>query len=222
MSISENLRNLQQQVPSNVKIIAVSKTQPVDIIMELYNAGHRLFGENKVQELLLKQSPLPHDIEWHFMGHLQRNKVRYIIPFISMIQSIDSFRLLQEVNKEAQKISRIVPCLLQFHIASEETKYGLDWNEAVEIFESPDYTTLQSIQLCGVMGMATLTNDPSILATEFRNLTSIFARIKENYFYGDPAFSEISMGMSGDYQQAIKMGSTIIRVGTLIFGERNQ
>ncbi len=221
MCISENLRNLQHQVPSNVKIIAVSKTQQVDRILELYHTGHRLFGENKVQELLLKQNALPHDIEWHFIGHLQRNKVRHLIPFISMIQSIDSFRLLQEVNKEAQKNSRIVPCLLQFHVASEETKYGLDWNEAVELLESAEYATLASIQLCGVMGMATMTSDPSILAAEFRKLTSIFTRIKENYFCDDPAFNEISMGMSGDYQLAIELGSTIIRVGTLIFGERN-
>jgi len=220
MSISENLQNLKERIPPAVKLIAVSKNQPINVIRELYEAGHRVFGENKVQELLEKKYALPEDIEWHFIGHLQRNKVKHIIPFVSMIQSIDSFRLLEQVNKEAQKISRIVPCLLQFHIATEETKYGFTWNEAIEILESPEYATWKWIRLCGVMGMATFTNETTVVEAEFRYLKSIFTRIKESYFVQDPGFHEVSMGMSGDYQLAIQQGSTLIRIGTIIFGER--
>ena len=189
--------------------------------MEAYAAGHRSFGENKPQEMITKQPELPEDIEWHFIGHLQSNKVKYLAPFVAMIESVDSLKLLKEINKQATKNGRIINCLLQFHIATEETKFGLDLGEAAGILESDEYRGMQNIRICGVMGMATFTDNEEVLRKEFSVLRSIFHELKERYFRHDESFREISMGMSGDYMIAIEEGSTIVRVGTSIFGERN-
>jgi len=220
MEISENLSLLHRCIPPHVQVIAVSKTQDQEAIMEAYAAGHRSFGENKVQELTTKALALPSDIHWHFIGHLQTNKVRSIVPFIHLIHSIDTFKLLQEVEKEAGKINRVIPCLLQFHIATEETKFGLDLGEAFEILESPVYKAMKHILIKGLMGMATYTDDEDLIRQEFRKLRDGFIRIKARFFTLDNEFSVLSMGMSGDYKLAIEEGSTMVRIGTAIFGER--
>lgn len=211
----------KQLASTNTKLVAVSKTKPTEEILKLYQKGHRVFGENKAQELTEKYETLPKDIEWHFIGHLQRNKVKYLAPFIAMLHAIDSLRLLKEVNKQAKKNDRIIPCLLQFHIAEEETKYGLDLTEAKEILESEAFQKMKNVQICGVMGMATYTDDEQQVKKEFDQLGKIFAGLKAEYFSDNPAFKEISMGMSGDYPIAQKAGSTMVRIGTLLFGERN-
>jgi len=221
MHMKENLRKLKKELPGSVRLVVVSKTQSPEVIRKVYDAGHRIFGENKVQELIAKQPELPGDIEWHFIGHLQRNKVRQIVPVTAMIHSIDSLRLLREVNKEAAKVNRVIDCLLQFHIAAEESKSGLDWEEAVEILESPAYKEMQNIRLCGVMGMATFTDETETITREFSHLRSIFQQLQSAFFSNDPEFREISMGMTGDYRLAIDQGSTIVRIGTAIFGPRN-
>jgi len=220
MSVSINLKKIQSTLPSSVKLVVVSKTHPVDTIMEVYNAGHRVFGENKAQELISKQPLLPNDIEWHFIGHLQTNKVKYIVPFINLIHSVESFKILKEINKEGCKNNRIVDCLLQFYIASEETKYGLSLEEAEEILNSDDYKKMSNVRVCGVMGMATFTDNKQQVSNEFNNLKQIFNKLKTKYFNSNKAFKEISMGMSDDYLVAIEQGSTIVRVGTAIFGSR--
>ena len=219
--IAINIISLKRQIPSSVKLVAVSKTKPVSDILVAYNAGHRIFGENRVQELISKKDLLPDDIEWHLIGHLQTNKVKYIIPFISMIHSVDSFKLLKVINSEAEKISRVVDCLLQFHIAAEETKFGFDLDEVVSMISSAGFSLLNSVRLCGVMGMATFTEDESQIRNEFRYLAGCFKELKGKYFRENNSFREISMGMSGDYKIAIEEGSTIIRLGSVIFGERN-
>lgn len=218
MTLQENLQNLMREIPSGVKLLAVSKTQSIEKIRTLYDAGQRIFGENKVQELIAKQPKLPGDIEWHFIGHLQRNKVKFIIPFTTLIQSIDSFRLLKEVDKEARKIARTVNCLLQFHIATEETKFGLDWEEAVAMLTSAEFSGLRNVHICGVMGMATFTDNQTLIRQEFRQLNSIFHRLKKRFFHGSDDFSELSMGMTNDYRSAIEEGSTLVRIGTMLFG----
>lgn len=220
MSIRENLGLLYQSIPPGVRVIAVSKTQSAEAITEAYNAGQRAFGENKVQELLAKSAVLPTDIQWHFIGHLQSNKVKAIVPVIHMIHSIDSLKLLKEVNKEAAKAEREVSCLLQIYIASEETKFGLDPEEAFQILASEEYKSMKNISIRGLMGMATFTDNETLVRQEFRNLKECFARIKDLYFSENSEFSEISMGMSGDYSLAIEEGSTMVRTGTAIFGER--
>ncbi|MEE4257611.1 MAG: YggS family pyridoxal phosphate-dependent enzyme [Bacteroidales bacterium] len=220
MSVSENLSDIKRKIPPHVRLVAVSKTKPVSDVMEAYAAGHRIFGENKAQELITKQPELPDDIEWHFIGHLQRNKVKYMAQFVEMIESVDSLKLLKEINKQAVKFGRTINCLLQFHIASEETKFGLDLGEAEEILDSEDYRVMENIRLCGVMGMATFTTDELILRKEFSSLRMLFTTLKEKYFQQDESFREISMGMSGDYMIAIEEGSTNVRVGTAIFGAR--
>jgi PLP dependent protein len=219
--IAQNIISLKQQIPSAVKLVAVSKTKPVADILEAYKTGHRWFGENRVQELLSKKDLLPGDIEWHLVGHLQSNKVRYIVPFISMIHSVDSFRLLKTIDFEAKKINRRVDCLLQFHIAREETKFGFTMDEADEMIASESFSQLESVRLCGLMGMATFTDDMNQVRAEFRNLMGYFKMLKERYFLRFPFFSEVSMGMSGDFRVAIEEGSTIIRIGSIIFGERS-
>ena len=221
MQIEENLLKLKQNIVSSVKLVVVSKTQSPKTIRMVYDTGHRVFGENKVQDFVAKHPKLPADIEWHFIGHLQRNKVRQIVPITALIHSIDSLRLLQEVNKEAAKVDRVIDCLLQFHISTEETKFGLDWKEASEILESQSYDEMQHIRICGVMGMATFTNKTALITKEFSNLRSIFQKLQNTFFNNDPGFREISMGMTGDYQLAIDQGSTIVRIGTAIFGPRN-
>jgi pyridoxal phosphate enzyme (YggS family) len=220
--IVSNLNYLKSHVAASVKIVAVSKTRPVSDILEAYNTGQRCFGENRVQEILNKKDHLPGDIEWHLIGHLQSNKVKAVVPFISMIQSIDSLKLLAAVNTEAQKINRVVDCLLQLHIASEETKFGFSFKELSAIIELPGFKSMNNIRVCGVMGMATFTSDIAQVRKEFVNLSEYFKILKNRFFEADPHFKEISMGMSGDYEIALKEGSTMIRIGSLIFGERNK
>jgi pyridoxal phosphate enzyme (YggS family) len=219
-SVRESLEELKEQIPGHVKLVAVSKIQPLEKIMEAYHAGHRYFGENKAQELIRKQPDLPHDIEWHFIGHLQRNKVKYLAPFVKMIESVDSKRLLQEINKQALRFGRVLDCLLQFHIATEESKFGFSLDEAVELLNDPETPGLENVRIRGVMGMATFTDDKEKIRTEFRNLKRIYDRLKKQFFMDDESFKEISMGMSGDYKIAIEEGSTIVRIGTAVFGER--
>lgn len=211
---------LQQLAPTQTKLIAVSKTHPPERVMELYNQGQRIFGENRVQELTTKYEALPKDIDWHLIGHLQTNKVKYIAPFVACIHSVDSLKLLAEIDKQAAKHGRVIDCLLQFHIAEEETKFGLDEAEAAELLQSPDFQALKNVRITGVMGMATFTDDQVQVQREFRQLKRIFDNLKTRFFQNQPSFKEISMGMSGDYLLAVEEGSTMVRVGTLLFGAR--
>lgn len=220
MTIAEQLQELKKEIPASVTLVAVSKTKPVEVIREAYDAGQRVFGENKVQEMVDKHDQLPQDISWHLIGHLQTNKVKYIAPFVDLIHSVDSYKLLQEINKQAQKHNRVIPCLLQFHIASEETKFGLSFEEAKEILEDRDFVHLDNVELVGVMGMASFTDDEEIVRREFQSLYSYFLLIKSHFFKLNPAFKHISMGMSGDYALAIEEGSTMVRVGSKLFGGR--
>lgn len=219
--IRSNIKYLLSQIPPQVKLVAVSKTKPVADILVAYNAGQKIFGENRVQELLKKKDLLPSDIEWHLIGHLQTNKVKLIVPFVSMIQSVDSFRLLKTINDEARKTGRTVNCLLQLHIAKEETKFGFSFQEVTDMLRDSSVRTLDSIKICGVMGMATFTDDKDMVRAEFRYLADCFRKLKTDYFPGNADFKEISMGMSGDFAIAISEGSTMVRIGSLIFGERN-
>jgi pyridoxal phosphate enzyme (YggS family) len=203
-----------------VRLVAVSKTKPVDMILDLYNQGQRIFGENRAQELAEKYDQLPRDIQWHMIGHLQKNKVKYIAPFVSMIESCDSLRLMGTINKEAAKHDRVIPILLQMRIATEETKYGLSLNDVRDILNSDQYLSYDHIRVAGLMGMATFTDNMDQVRREFRTLKQAFEIIKEEYFHDDPAFTEISMGMSGDYSTAIEEGSTMVRIGSLLFGAR--
>lgn len=221
MSIAANISAIKEEIgKAGVKLIAVSKTKPLECINEAYEAGQRLFGENMVQELVEKYEKLPRGIEWHLIGHLQTNKVKYIAPFISMIHSVDSIKLLQEVNKQALKNNRVIDCLLQLEIADEDTKFGMDLSEAIELLRSSEYKELKNIRICGLMGIATLTDNPKVTSEEFYELKTFFKGLKETFFPNDSAFSEISMGMSGDYKSAIEQGSTMIRLGSTIFGSR--
>jgi hypothetical protein len=221
MNSADRLNEIRNKVPANVKIIAVSKTKPASLIELLYReTGQMLFGENKVQELESKHAILPVDINWHFIGHLQTNKIRYIAPYIALIQSVDSFKLIREINKEGIKSNRVIPCLLQFHIAREEAKYGFSFEEAIQMLGSNLLNALSNISIQGVMGMATFTDDKNQIRTEFKSLFNYFNLIKSEYFAQDPGFCEVSMGMTDDYQLAIEEGSTIIRIGSGIFGER--
>lgn len=219
--IAENLQLVKKNIPEKVKLIAVSKTKPEEAIQEAYNEGQRVFGENKAQELAEKAKHLPKDIEWHFIGHLQRNKVKYIIPYVSLIHSIDSVRLLEEVNKQALKQDKIINCLLQFHIATEDTKFGLSLEEAVELITSKEFEVFNNVRIVGVMGMASFSTDTSLVKNEFNHLHSIYLTLKKDYFSSNNSFCEISMGMSGDYDLAIQAGSTMVRIGSSIFGGRN-
>ena len=221
VDIALNIRNLKQKIPASVKIVAVSKTKPLSDIIIAYNTGLRCFGENRVQELLLKKDSLPNDIEWHFLGHLQSNKVKQIVPFVSMIQSVDSFKLLSVINKESATINRVTDCLLQLYIAKEETKFGFNMEEIMQMIDSEEYRGLNNIRICGVMGMATLNEDMEVVRKEFIYLRNCFSMIKEKYLSGNVCFTEISMGMSGDFRIAVEEGSTMIRTGSIIFGERN-
>lgn len=210
----------QEVQAKNARLIAVSKTKPASKILHLYNQGQRLFGENKVQELTEKQAILPLNIEWHLIGHLQRNKVKFIAPFVAMIHSVDSEKLLAEINKEAMKNERIIPCLLQIHIAEEETKFGFSADEALQLLENTDLNKYPNIAICGLMGMATNTANTEQIAREFALLQKLFVDIKSRFFAEKPHFKELSMGMSGDYKIALEQGATLIRVGSLLFGER--
>jgi len=222
MSIAQKIAYFQEQLQAtNCRLVAVSKTQPTEALLEAYEAGQRLFGENKVQEMTAKQENLPADIEWHLIGHLQTNKVKYIAPFVHTIQSVDSLKLLQEIDKQAGKNNRVINCLLQLYIAEEETKFGLSPEEARAILHSAEYNAMQHISITGVMGIATNTTAKIQLTKEFRFLKSTFLDLKKEFFAQTEAFKEISMGMSSDYQLAIAEGSTMIRVGSSIFGARN-
>lgn len=205
----------------HTKLVAVSKTKSIDQILEIYNYGQRAFGENKVQELIEKEDALPKNIEWHMIGHLQKNKVKYIASFIHLIHSVDSLELLAEINKNAKKHNRIIDCLLQFYIANENTKFGLTVEEANALLESEVYSKLRNVRIVGVMGMATFTDNLQQIRNEFKNLKSIFNNLKLHYFMNNPEFKEISMGMSDDYKIAIEEGSTMVRIGSLLFGKRN-
>ena len=218
--IVKNLVNVQDSLIENVSLIAVSKTKPASDIQTLYEAGQRAFGENKVQELVEKYEVLPKDIEWHLIGHLQSNKVKYIAPFVHLIHGVDSFKLLKEINKEGGKCKRIIPCLLQFHIAQEETKFGFSFEEAQEMLESNEFVELQNVAIYGVMGMASFTENENQIHEEFQTLHNYFQLIKSHYFKFNPEFKELSMGMSGDYKIAMEEGSTLVRVGSTIFGSR--
>ena len=221
MSIAANLSAIKGEVDRlNVKLIAVSKTKPVSDLLEAYQAGQRIFGENNVQELVEKQEALPKDIEWHLIGHLQTNKVKYIAPFINLIHSVDSLKLLSEINKQALKCDRVIDCLLQVYIADEDTKYGLDFAETIEILRDPEFETLKNVRIVGVMGIATNTDNQKMIEDEFYELNTFFHGIKQSFFRKDDFFKEISMGMSGDYKLAMDQGSTMIRVGSTIFGTR--
>jgi pyridoxal phosphate enzyme (YggS family) len=220
MSISENLNKIRRSLPGQVQLVAVSKTKPADLLLEAYQHGQRAFGENKVQEMVAKYEVLPKDIEWHFIGHLQTNKVKYIAPFVHLIHGVDSFKLLKSVDKEAIKVNRVIPCLLQFHVAEEETKFGFSMEEAVEMLKSIEFKQLKNVCISGVMGMATYTEDENQIRKEFSHLHEIFNHLKTVYFPGLPYFKEISMGMSGDYLLAVEEGSSMVRIGSTIFGER--
>lgn len=221
MPIADNISKLKSGIPIGVKLVAVSKTRSVEEIMQVYDTGHKIFGENKVQDLVKKYEALPKDIEWHMIGHLQTNKVKYIAGFVDLIHSVDSLNLLKIINKEALKNNRIINCLLQFHIATEETKFGLSINEANEILSSKEFSELSNINIVGLMGMASFTEDQSLIRKEFNYLANCFDSLKNDYFINSNDFKELSMGMTLDFNIAIEERSTIIRIGTLIFGERN-
>jgi pyridoxal phosphate enzyme (YggS family) len=218
--ISTNIKQFLLEIPSNVQLIAVSKTVSVENILEAYQIGQKKFGENKAQELTGKYAQLPKDIEWHLIGHLQTNKVKFVAPFVSLIHSVDSLKLLQTINQEARKNNRIIDCLLQIHIAEEETKFGLSQKETLELLESIEYQQLTNIHLCGLMGMATFTEDEQQVKNEFQVLYTYFKEIKQKFFSNCAKFKEISMGMSDDYKIAIECGSNMVRIGSAIFGER--
>jgi len=220
MSIVKNIEKLKSELPEDVKLVAVSKTKPTEQILEAYRSGHKIFAENKVQELVSKFEILPKDIEWHMVGHLQTNKVKFIAPFVSFIHAVDSLKLLKAINKEALKNNRIIPCLLQVKIAREQSKFGLNESELNHLLGSEDIKNFNNIRILGLMGMASYTNDKDIVRNEFKKLVSIFKSIRQNYFLDKPYFKELSMGMSTDYKIAVEEGSTMIRIGSLIFGER--
>ena len=221
MSIADNIRSLKNETESiHVTLIAVSKTKSNDEILQAYHAGQRLFGENMVQELVEKHESLPKDIEWHLIGHLQTNKVKYIAQFISMVQSVDSLKLLQEIDKHAGKNNRVIDCLLQVYIADEETKYGLGFDELIELLRSEEFTNLQHIRIRGLMGIATNTENEKQLKDEFYELRTFFEGVKQSFFRKESSFDTLSMGMSSDYKIAIENGSNMVRLGSTIFGQR--
>ena len=218
--IGERIKEIRNELPEGVRLVAVSKFHPNEAIEEAYRAGQRIFGESKVQEMTAKYESLPKDIEWHFIGHLHTNKVKYIVPYVALIHGIDSYKLLAEVDKQAAKAGRRVNCLLQLHIAREETKFGFSFDECRQMLAEGQWRQLQHIRLCGLMGMATNTDNVEQIKEEFRSLSDFFREVKSTWFADDDAFCELSMGMSHDYHEAIAEGSTLVRVGSKIFGER--
>ncbi|BEG98146.1 YggS family pyridoxal phosphate-dependent enzyme [Bacteroides sedimenti] len=221
MSIKSNLLEILSQLPARVRLVAVSKFNPNESIMEAYEAGQRIFGESKVQEMTEKYESLPKDIEWHFIGHLQTNKVKYMTPYVSMIHGIDSYKLLCEVDKQAKKAGRVIPCLLQIYIAQEDTKFGLSFDECRDLLSNNNWKELKNISIVGLMGMATNTDSQKQIEAEFCSLNNFFTEIKQTFFAQESNFKELSMGMSHDFPLAIAQGSTLVRVGSKIFGERN-
>lgn len=221
MSITENIKKVNESLAENVTLVAVSKTKPNEAIIEAYHTGQRIFGENKVQELVKKYEELPKDIQWHMIGHLQSNKVKMIAPFVSLIHGVDKPKLLREINKRALENNRVINCLLQVHIAEESTKFGFSTEELFTLFNEGILAELKNVNIIGLMGMATYTEDENQICAEFKKLKKIFDQIKSNYFTDNAEFKELSMGMSGDYALAIEEGSTMVRIGSTIFGERN-
>ena len=221
MSIADNLKQVLAELPQGVRLVAVSKFHPNEAIEEAYQAGQRIFGESKVQEMTAKYESLPKDIEWHFIGHLQSNKIKYMIPYVAMIHGIDTYKLLAEVNKQAVKAGRTANCLLQIHVAQEETKFGFSPEECREMLDTGEWKALTNVRICGLMGMASNTDNIEQINREFCLLDRLFNELKETWFAGSDDFRELSMGMSHDYHEAIAAGSTLVRVGSKIFGERN-
>ena len=220
MNIAENLQQVLSELPDGVRLVAVSKFHPNEAIEEAYRTGQRIFGESKVQEMTTKYESLPKDIEWHFIGHLQTNKIKYMVPYVAMIHGIDSYKLLTEVNKQAAKVNRVIKCLIQLHIAQEETKFGFSAEECREMLAAGEWKHLDNVQICGLMGMATNTDNTEQIKAEFRSLNNFFQEAKATWFSNAEWFRELSMGMSHDYHEAIAAGSTLVRVGSKIFGER--
>ncbi|MFO7257670.1 MAG: YggS family pyridoxal phosphate-dependent enzyme [Bacteroidota bacterium] len=221
MNVEKNISQLTRSLPAGCRLVAVSKTHGVDKIMAAYNAGQRIFGENRVQEMVEKQPQLPADIDWHLIGHLQRNKVKYIADFVALIHSVDSIKLLQEINRQGERVSRVIPCLIQVHIAREETKFGFSAEEIPTVITSEEIAGFRFVEIRGLMGMATLTDDTDQIRREFRGLRELFDRVKTMKTPPNVRFTELSMGMSSDYQIAIEEGSTLVRIGSAIFGERS-
>lgn len=221
MSISNNLSAVRKNIPADVQLVCVSKFHPDEALLEAYETGERIFGESKVQEMCGKYERLPKDIQWHFIGHLQTNKIKYIVPFVELIHGVDSYKLLVEIDKQAAKINRVVSCLLQIHIAQEETKFGFSPEELLDTLRAGEWQSLQHVKICGLMGMSTFTDTKIQVKAEFRELKTLFDQIKNDYFAQEPAFKNLSMGMSDDFQLAIEEGSNMVRVGSLIFGNRN-
>ncbi|MCQ2361132.1 MAG: YggS family pyridoxal phosphate-dependent enzyme [Paludibacteraceae bacterium] len=218
--ISENIKHINESLPAGVRLVAVSKFNPNESILEAYTVGQRLFGESHAQELVPKAEALPKDIRWHFIGHLQTNKVKYIAPYVSCIESVDSLHLLKEIDKQAARHGRVINCLLQFHVAQEETKFGFSIDECREMLQSDDFKNLKNISITGVMGMASISEDATQIEREFTQVKETFNALKAEFFADKPSFCEISMGMTHDYPIAIRCGATLIRVGSGIFGER--
>lgn len=221
MNIREKIVEIKKQIPEGVTLVAVSKTKPIEDIMQAYDEGQRVFGENKAQEMKEKQALLPKDIQWHMLGHLQENKVKYIVPFVSLIHSVDSLKILQAINKRAIICERVVDCLLEIDISHEETKFGLSKDELYNLLSSSEYEHMKNIRICGLMGIGSITDDNSKTREEFRGLRALYSEIKDKFFAGKDYFRHVSMGMSGDYDIAIEEGSTIVRIGSKIFGERD-
>lgn len=220
MSIQTNIELVRKHIPNHVDLVCVSKFHPDEAILDAYNAGERIFGESKVQELSGKYERLPKDIVWHFIGHLQTNKVKYIVDFVQLIHGVDSFKLLSEINKNAEKAGKTINCLLQVYIAQEETKFGFSESELMEVLNSESFKSLKNIRICGLMGMATFTSNKDQIRNEFGQLKTTFDKIKLSFFANDDCFRTISMGMSDDFQIAIEQGSTMVRIGSIIFGNR--
>lgn len=220
MTIQENIREILSTLPEGVRLVAVSKYHPVEALKEAYDGGQRIFGESKVQEMTAKHEQLPADIQWHFIGHLQTNKVKYIAPYVALIHGVDSYKLLCEINRQGQRVGRIIPCLLQLHVAQEETKFGFSPDECLAMLTEGEWRTLPYVSIRGIMGMASNTDDIEQVRCEFATLGKFFSQVKELYFSDKELFCELSMGMSDDYPIAIEEGSTLVRVGSRIFGER--
>lgn len=220
MSVAEQITRLQKELPEGVNLLAISKYQPIEAIQEAYDAGQRMFGENHIQEMAAKAAALPKDIQWHFTGHVQTNKIKYMAPFVNLIHAVDSFRLLREIDKHAAKHERRIDCLLQIHIAQEDTKYGLSVDECRHLLSEEPWRELQHVRITGLMAMGSNTDDMEQVRSEFKQIKNLFDEIKEKYFPDEPSFCQISEGMTDDYPIAIEEGSNIVRIGSMIFGER--
>lgn len=220
MSVAEQITRLQKELPEGVNLLAISKYQPIEAIQEAYDAGQRMFGENHIQEMAAKAASLPKDIQWHFTGHVQTNKIKYMAPFVSLVHAVDSFRLLREIDKHAAKHERRIDCLLQIHIAQEDTKYGLSVDECRQLLTNEPWRELEHVRITGLMAMGSNTDDMEQVRNEFKQIKNLFDELKEKYFPDEPSFCQISEGMTDDYPIAIEEGSNIVRIGSMIFGER--